>query len=128
MRTPVRRRLALFALCLGVASCASVPLSTLMRMSSFSEEQFVGLRPVRRYALAPAAIAALIAFTLQLNLFFDPVRVPWRGVHGSYQQTRPQPAFPGRCAARSGALQIRDTRPHANSPCRNQRGGSASLS
>ena len=45
MRTPVRRRLALIALCLVLASCASVPLSTLMRMSSFSEEKFVGLRP-----------------------------------------------------------------------------------
>lgn len=45
MRTPVRRGLALLAACLVVASCASVPFSTLMRMSSFSEEKFVGLRP-----------------------------------------------------------------------------------
>lgn len=45
MRTPVHRWLALLALHVAVASCASVPLSTWMRMSSFSEEKFVGLRP-----------------------------------------------------------------------------------
>jgi len=45
MRAPVHRVLALLALCFILASCASVPLSTLMRMSSFSEEKFAGLRP-----------------------------------------------------------------------------------
>ena len=37
--------LALLALCVILSSCASVPLSTALRMSSFSEEKFVGLRP-----------------------------------------------------------------------------------
>jgi ABC-type uncharacterized transport system auxiliary subunit len=44
---PVRLRtwLIMLALCLMLASCASVPLSTLVRMSSFSQEKFVRLRP-----------------------------------------------------------------------------------
>ena len=45
MTTSVHHRLALLALCFILASCASVPLSTLLRMSSFSEKKFVGLQP-----------------------------------------------------------------------------------
>ena len=40
-----RSLLALLALCLSMISCASVPLSTMMRMSSFSQEKFLGLPP-----------------------------------------------------------------------------------
>lgn len=41
----LRSWLIMLAVCPMLVSCASVPLSTAMRMSAFSQEKFLGLRP-----------------------------------------------------------------------------------
>jgi len=38
-------RIAFLLLCLGISSCVSVPLSTIVRMSTFDERDFVQLNP-----------------------------------------------------------------------------------